>query len=186
MAMAAQDPTAPAMTKADVADRGQGRVALLPLQLVAEAEASVSVPCTLVWRTCGVPVEHLSTTPSGKSHEVTLVPALGQPGVSEGMAELVGVDRAKPGLPAPALHHLKHPGVRQASLLAQPQPGQPCIGSAGTFPQVTVYRLAILGAEWAGPRSGAFADDAGDVLIEVDVLLGTSAPPTRPGACRCR
>lgn len=185
MAMAAQDPTAPAMTKADVADRGQGRVALLPLQLVAEAEASVSVPCTLVCRTCGVPVEHLSTTPSGKSHEVTLVPALGQPGVSEGMAELVGVDRAKPGLLAPALHHLKHPGVRQV-------PSCPATARAtlhrvgGHVPESNGLSIGHSWRRMGRPSVGSLCRRRRRRLDRSRCPLGTSAPPTRPGACRCR
>jgi hypothetical protein len=66
----------------------------------------MSVSCPFIGSGGGVAVEHLAASPSGQSHEVAFVAAIGQPGMGEAVAQLVGVDLTEPGLLAPPPDHL--------------------------------------------------------------------------------
>jgi hypothetical protein len=71
-----------------------------------------------------VTAEHLARAPAGQPHQVGLTATLGEPGVSEGMAELVRMEPWQAGLVALSAHELQDTPGSQATTLAKPQPWQ--------------------------------------------------------------
>src|SRR5438309_1000368 len=159
-------------------DRAIGRHILSPasrtggavgwLQPVPQGEALVGVPGPFVGGAGGVAGEHVPAPPAGQAHEVAFVAAGGEPGVGEGVAELVGVDAAEAGPLAPALEHGGQARFVEAAPALDPQPGLLGVGVAAAEAQVAVDGEGRLAAEWAGPFAPALAEDEGDLPVEGD------------------
>jgi WD40 repeat protein len=91
-----------------------------------------------VSRRGAVAPQHGARAPAGQPHQVGLAPALGQPLVGEGMAQLVGVQAGEVGLlPTTPEHQLYAPGGELAAL-AKPQPRRIGVLMPGPHPKVAV------------------------------------------------
>ncbi len=85
--------------------RGSGRL----LQAVAWGEAPVRFAGSDVGGGGAVAAEHLAGPPASQPHQVGLTPTLGEPGVGERVAELVGMQSWQAGLVASAAQELLYP-----------------------------------------------------------------------------
>lgn len=121
---------------------------------------------TLAGRAHSVPLQHLTGSPAGQAHEVALVAALGEPGVGEGVAQLVGVDAVQPSLDRSTLKSLGDARVGQATLGPQPQPRLRGHRMLRPRPQVAIERLRRPRAEGSRSWPPALADNVDDAGIE--------------------
>src|SRR5262245_5149415 len=125
--------------------------------------------CTFVGCRRRVAAHHLTGSPAGQPHQVTLVPAVLEPLVGEGMAEAVGVHVGYAGLRGAAGDHLSDAVRGERSLRAEPQPRVGGEAVAGALAQVPVDRLERRSTEGTGAPSSAFAEHPGDGLFVVDI-----------------
>jgi hypothetical protein len=75
------------------------------LELIAWGEAPVRLTGPFIRGGGTVALEHRPGPPAGDAHEVGLVAALGEPGVGEAVAELVGMQARDAGRLAAAVQH---------------------------------------------------------------------------------
>ena len=96
---------------------------------------------------CTVALEHGPRPPAGDPHEVGLVAALGEPGVGEGVAELMRVEAGDAGLLAAPVEHVAKPVVGPWASLAEPEPFLGRVLVEGAHAEVPVDRLGSLATE---------------------------------------
>src|SRR5579859_3664116 len=77
-----------------------------PSEPVARRKTPVRVWSALVGHRRAVPAQHGRRTPPGQSHQVAFAAAVGQEGVGEAVAELVGVNMSQSGGGGAAFEHL--------------------------------------------------------------------------------
>jgi len=119
------------------------------LQPITWRAALVGGPCPFVSGTGSVPVEHLPAAPANQPHQIPLIPPVGQPLVSEGVPEEVGVDVSDPGLLPPALDD--GADAWRAEWTSESEPQSVCGGGVGVpppdLPKVPVERRCRLDSE---------------------------------------
>jgi hypothetical protein len=115
---------------------------------IAERHAAVGFAGAALRCRLGIAVHHLAGPPAGKSHQVALIPAGRQPGVGEGVAELVRMQPRQAGRSPRAAttwynaegRHgasLTQPAVRMGERVARPQTQVPVQARADLRPKGT-------------------------------------------------
>ena len=72
-------------------------------------------------RRSSITSDHRAGPPPRDPHEVPLVAATGEPLMSKGVAELMGVDASQASLKRPTAHDLTDAGIGQPPLVSQPE-----------------------------------------------------------------
>jgi hypothetical protein len=119
-----------------------------------------------------VALKHDAGLPAGDPHKVALGTTLGEPLMSEGMAQLVGVQSREARSGATTAQHHHQPLISESALLPQPQPRQGGMLVADASAQVAVQRLAGPAAKRQGPLAAALAEDQEDIEVKVDIVKG--------------
>jgi hypothetical protein len=116
-----------------------------------------------------VPLQHRTGPPPGQAHQVGLSPALGEPLMREGVAELMRVQVRQAGLAAATPKHLDQTPGGQAALEPQPQPRQDRVLVPGPNTKVAIEDDRRRTPERQGASPPALAKDERDVQVEVEV-----------------
>jgi hypothetical protein len=126
-----------------------------------------------------VPTHHLSRPPAGQTHQVRLLPAVGEPLVGESAAEAVRVDVRNAGITGAPVDHLpdRVVGHRPQS---RPQGGSGGVPVSSTRSNVATQRISGFGAVRTGPMSSSLAQHVrGRILL---IKISYSQPGQLPGS----
>jgi Transposase/Domain of unknown function (DUF4188) len=139
------------------------------LELIAWGEVPVRLTGPFIRGGGTVAGEHRPGPPAGDAHEVGLVATLGEPGVGEGVAELVGMKARDAGLLAAAVQHVAKPVFGPWASLAEPQPLLVRVLVGCAHAEVPVECSGGLVTEGNGPLPPALAAHVDHVVLEAHV-----------------
>jgi hypothetical protein len=113
--------------------------------------------------------EHLSASPTGKTHEILFLSTVCQPPMSECVTEHVRVEVIKTSLLGPASKHLADAVVGHIASTANPELATFGKTMLAALSEVTLDGLASFVTEWTSTRSTALAENEGNVSIKINV-----------------